>query len=131
MGYLTKYLENNNLTYKELGKLTNIPETTLHNLNKRPVKKWTIEQIDSVAKAIGKKRGKVIKEIEDISLLSEDKNLFGKYNLENRRYIGNKNKLIRWIKGLVEENIKGNSFFDVFAGTGVVTKGMISDFDEF
>ena len=37
----------------------------------------------------------------------------GKYNLENRRYIGAKNKLSSWIKKLILDNTEGKSFFDV------------------
>ncbi|APZ50302.1 adenine methyltransferase [Jeotgalibaca sp. PTS2502] len=55
--------------------------------------------------------------------------LKGKYNLENRRYIGNKNKLLSWITYLIDENTVGNSFFDVFSGTGVVTKEVMNRYD--
>ncbi|KZX10630.1 DNA adenine methylase [Methanobrevibacter curvatus] len=57
--------------------------------------------------------------------------MFGKFNLENRRYIGNKNKLATWIKELLNEYASGNSFFDVFAGTGVVTREVLDIYDEF
>lgn len=55
----------------------------------------------------------------------------GRYNLENRRYIGNKNKLSTWISDLIDEHAEGNSFFDVFAGTGVVSKEMLGKYDSF
>jgi adenine-specific DNA-methyltransferase len=43
--------------------------------------------------------------------------------LESRRYIGNKNKLLDWIKENINNNTKNcNSFLDLFAGTASVTK---------
>ena len=41
--------------------------------------------------------------------------------LHNRRYIGNKHKLIEWIFSIINKECSGNSFADVFAGTGVVS----------
>ena len=42
-------------------------------------------------------------------------------NLSSRRYLGNKYKLLPFIKGVVERNcVDVHSFFDVFAGTGSV-----------
>lgn len=46
------------------------------------------------------------------------------YNISNRRYTGSKYKLLEWIEELVLENCEGESFFDVFAGTGVVSAHM-------
>lgn len=55
----------------------------------------------------------------------------GKYHLENRRYIGNKNKLLPWINNLlIENNIIGGSFMDVFAGTGIVSKFLLDNYNE-
>ncbi|MFH1326376.1 MAG: DNA repair protein RadC [Candidatus Falkowbacteria bacterium] len=41
--------------------------------------------------------------------------------LHNRRYIGNKHKLIEWIFSIINKECIGNSFADIFAGTGVVS----------
>lgn len=41
--------------------------------------------------------------------------------LHNRRYIGNKHKLIEWIFSIVNKECEGESFADIFAGTGVVS----------
>ena len=49
-----------------------------------------------------------------------------KFNLQNRRYIGSKYKLLDWIFESVQEMTEGNSFFDVFAGTGVVAHRFMS-----
>lgn len=45
-----------------------------------------------------------------------------KLNLQNRRYIGNKYKLLDWIFENVQKNCDGGSFLDIFAGTGVVSE---------
>ena len=44
------------------------------------------------------------------------------FNLKNRRYTGAKTKLLEKIDFVISKNIKKEnlSFFDVFAGTGVV-----------
>lgn len=42
-------------------------------------------------------------------------------NIKSRRYLGNKFKLLEFIKEVIDENINEyNSFCDIFAGTGVV-----------
>lgn len=48
------------------------------------------------------------------------------FDIENRRYIGNKAKLTHWIMNIICEHTGGfNSFFDVFAGTASVSKAAI------
>ena len=42
-------------------------------------------------------------------------------NIESRRYIGNKYKLKDWIMPLVTKHCIGNSFADIFAGTGAIS----------
>lgn len=50
--------------------------------------------------------------------------------LESRRYIGSKARLIDWIMGTIKNETQNvHSFFDVFAGTGVVTKAALANFD--
>lgn len=44
------------------------------------------------------------------------------FNLQNRRYIGNKYKLLDWIFDNVQKNCDGDTFLDIFAGTGVVAE---------
>lgn len=41
--------------------------------------------------------------------------------LHNRRYIGNKYKLIEWIFSIIQKECKGEIFADIFAGTGVIS----------
>lgn len=50
------------------------------------------------------------------------------YTISNRRYTGSKYKLLDWIEQLIKENCSGSIFFDVFAGTGVVSDRMRSSF---
>lgn len=50
--------------------------------------------------------------------------------LESRRYIGSKAKLIDWIMETIKKETDDvHTFFDVFAGTGVVTKAALNSFD--
>ena len=54
------------------------------------------------------------------------------FNINNRRYTGSKYKIVPSIKKLIEtECLNVTSFFDVFAGTGVVTAGLINNFSKF
>jgi len=48
--------------------------------------------------------------------------------LQNRRYIGNKYRLIKWIFSVVNKECEGNSFVDIFAGTGVVSAIAVKHF---
>ena len=49
------------------------------------------------------------------------------YNIENRRYIGCKSKLVDWIFELIDrETVNCESFCDIFAGTGTVAGRAIS-----
>jgi len=50
--------------------------------------------------------------------------------LHNRRYIGNKHKLIEWIFSIINKECSGNSFLDIFAGTGVVSAVATKHFEK-
>jgi len=52
------------------------------------------------------------------------------FQLHNRRYIGNKQKLIEWIFSILDKECEGKSFTDIFAGTGVVSAVASKHFDE-
>ena len=52
------------------------------------------------------------------------------YDIWNRRYTGSKYKLADWISGLISENCSGNSFCDIFAGTGIISYKMIDKVNE-
>ena len=47
------------------------------------------------------------------------------FDIWNRRYTGSKYKLSSWISELIAENCHGNSFCDIFAGTGIVSYTML------
>ncbi len=50
--------------------------------------------------------------------------------LESRRYIGSKAKLADWIMDIIETQTTGvNSFCDIFAGTGVISKRAAEKYD--
>lgn len=54
------------------------------------------------------------------------------FKIENRRYVGSKTKLMTWIKDEINKHCKKcSSFFDVFAGTGVVSAYLINEFNDF
>lgn len=127
---LETYLRQNNVNFRQIHLVSGIPETTIRSINKRSLDKWNIEYFSAVATAVGKDKYTVMKELEILEkkLSANHLTLNGRYNLENRRYIGNKNKLLGWISGLIYEYTKGDSFFDVFAGTGVVSKEMLPNF---
>lgn len=47
------------------------------------------------------------------------------FNIENRRYMGNKTKLMEVIERVIVENCEGDTFLDIFGGTGSVTNHFI------
>ena len=48
------------------------------------------------------------------------------FNIQNRRYLGNKYKILPFIKETIEKECgEFETFFDVFAGTGVVSSGFL------
>ena len=51
-------------------------------------------------------------------VISDTSNDF--FHLHNRRYIGNKHKLNEWIFSIIQQECSGESFADIFAGTGSV-----------
>ena len=52
------------------------------------------------------------------------------FSIENRRYVGNKYKLINWIEENISKECPGcNSFFDIFAGTGAVSGYLLKNYD--
>lgn len=55
---------------------------------------------------------------------------FQPLQLESRRYIGCKQKLIEWIFGIIQNETKEiKTATDIFAGTGVVAKKMLGLYD--
>lgn len=60
----------------------------------------------------------ISKVVEFKYFLPEVKNNY--YQLQNRRYIGSKQKLVNWIFSIIKQECKGTTFADIFAGTGIV-----------
>ncbi|OIO17206.1 hypothetical protein AUJ29_01835 [Candidatus Kuenenbacteria bacterium CG1_02_38_13] len=62
-----------------------------------------------------------IKKIHKIYFSPESRVKAGRFQLQNRRYLGNKYKLLGFIEDIINEKCNGFSVFcDIFAGTGVV-----------
>ncbi len=51
-----------------------------------------------------------------------------RFNINNRRYIGSKQKLIDWIFSIIQSECHGDSFTDIFSGTGIVGSTALSIF---
>ena len=129
---LKMIIDNNNQTLTNFQKFSGLSKASLNLLNKKDLSDWKLEHLNFLASFFGKTNSEIIAELEILSkqlnFLDIDK--MGTYDLENRRYIGNKNKILNWIIKLINEHTDGTSFFDVFAGTGVVSKGLIFKYDK-
>src|SRR3989338_6225163 len=61
------------------------------------------------------------RKISKIYFSPEERSRVGHFQLQNRRYLGNKYKLLGFIEDILNEKCNGfESFCDIFAGTGVV-----------
>ncbi len=132
---LEQYLNSNGISLKQFQNNIGISEISLKKTNKQSMEKWSIEFIECIARCVNKDKYIVIRELElmkndHLKLISRE-NEIGRYGLENRRYIGNKSKLMQWISELISDNTEGEIFFDVFAGTGVVTKNLLNNYSKF
>lgn len=127
------YLRMKGLSIVSFSKQTGIPISTLRNLNKIRYDKWKIRYLEELSNVLNKTIQEIIEELKNMgdSVVFAGSVLDGKYDIENRRYIGSKNKLITWIKSLIVEETEGSSFLDLFAGTGVVSKNMLDLYDTF
>lgn len=93
-----------------------IQEGLLNEPNKdwRGWRIWTQEDLNHIQKLLCEKAEKnlCIKEHNDDAVLE----------MSNRRYLGSKQKLIYFIDNIIKENVGDfNTFFEPFAGTGVVS----------
>lgn len=62
-----------------------------------------------------------IKRVSKVYFYPESRNKSNRFQLQNRRYLGNKYKLLGFIEDIVNEKCNGfSTFCDIFAGTGVV-----------
>lgn len=113
------------ISTKYILKEFDISRQTLYNwihegLLNEPVKDWrgwriwTQEDLDQLRKLLSEKNNKnlSIQKHNDDTLLE----------MSNRRYLGSKQKLIDFIESIIRENVENfNTFFEPFAGTGVVS----------
>lgn len=78
---------------------------------------WDEEAICNIKEQLNQKNTKIA--IDEIPMYKTTQ-------INNRRYLGNKYKLLDFIKGVVESECNGiNTFADIFAGTGAVTSAFI------
>ena len=111
-----------NLTTKMIEEKFNISRQTLHNwinegLLPAPKKDfrnwyvWTEQDIDNINKIIQNKT------VENNSYHDDDSLL----KIENRRYLGSKQKMLNFINEVVQNNVDDfETVADIFGGTGVV-----------
>lgn len=52
------------------------------------------------------------------------------YQIWNRRYTGSKYKIAEWIHNLILQNCSGTSFCDIFAGTAIMSKYALDNYEE-
>ncbi len=52
------------------------------------------------------------------------------FDIENRRYTGSKKKLQNWIEQIIDDNCNGESFADIFAGTGIIAHTMSKKYNK-
>ncbi|QNV38854.1 DNA adenine methylase [Rothia terrae] len=114
-------------TFSDLAQDSGISEATLRGINKKPVEKWKISYVKALANLLENDISEAFSEILKVENYDED---LGKYNLESRRYIGSKAKLANWIVEKIQEETEGDSFLDLFGGTGIVTKSVLPFFEK-
>ena len=145
---LKEIREINNFSLQDVTRVTGINYTLLSRIEngKRLPTKEQIKKLASFYKFNEKElithliSDKIIYEIKNEELgfeamkLAERKIQYGltlfpeneirdKIKLESRRYIGNKAKLTDWIMNIIENETKNiESFFDIFAGTAIVSQ---------
>jgi adenine-specific DNA-methyltransferase len=51
------------------------------------------------------------------------------FNIGNRRFVGSKQKLADWIVQTISDRCQGKSFFEVFAGTSIISSQMIAEME--
>ena len=63
----------------------------------------------------------LVRKVHKTYFSTQERTRSGRFHLQNRRYLGNKYKLLGFIEDIVSEKCNGfESFCDIFAGTGVV-----------
>lgn len=106
------YRELKDLTQRQLADISGINYSTITKIETGLIEDPSFLKISQLSKALG----------IGTDQLSLGFDTLGKtFSLNNRRFLGNKYKLLSFIKKIVDENIGTfHSFCDAFAGTGVV-----------
>ena len=65
-GILDKYIEAYGLTRYQLSKKSGISQTTWFNVNTRPLDRWTVKQVQALAKSTGVASSTVLRKLEEI-----------------------------------------------------------------
>ena len=106
------YRKLRDLTQRELADLSGVKYTTITKIETGLIEDPSFLKVSQISKAL---------EITTDQLTLGFNTLGKTFQLKNRRFLGNKYKLLGFIKNIIDENI-GNfdSFCDPFAGTGVV-----------
>lgn len=65
-GILDKYLETHGLTRYKLAKESGISQTTWFNVNSRPLDRWTVKQVRTLAACTGVTSITALRELEEL-----------------------------------------------------------------
>lgn len=65
-GILDKYIEAYGLTRYQLAKKSGISQTTWFNVNTRPLDRWTVKQVQALAKSTGVESSTALRKLEEI-----------------------------------------------------------------
>ncbi len=110
--YVKQYREIQGITQRQLADSSGVKYSTITKLEGGFIEDPSFLKISQISKAL------------NISMdqLTFNLDTLGKrFELKSRRFLGNKYKLLGFIKKVIDENIgEFDSFFDPFAGTGVV-----------
>lgn len=70
-GILDKYLEAHGLTRYQLAKESGISSTTWFNVNSRPLDRWTVKHVRTIAACTGVTSIMALRELEEINRVGE------------------------------------------------------------
>jgi len=106
------YRQLQGLTQRELADRSGVKYTTITKIETGLIEDPSFSKVSKLSHALG---------IATDQLAFSFENLGQTFDLNNRRFLGNKYKLLNFIKQIVDENIgEFDIFCDAFAGTGVV-----------
>lgn len=111
---LWKILSCKNMSAADLRKYTGIAPNTMTKIRKN--EKVSLDVLDRICDVLECDYSDIVSYTEDIQAAN-----IATFNINNRRYLGNKYKLIPFIKNVVAKYCQSvSSMADIFSGTGVV-----------